>query len=485
METPCCTTAAATPQKLVQITGPTCYKPSRFNAHTIADDGSLILYNSFTGNTCTIPAAGIAEANRYLTQAGVQAPLGKIGEYLFKKGYLVEESVDEDARWDLRYSLQQFRPDILELILLSSEECNFRCIYCSQTFSKGTMTPEVRQGVRNLVAKRIRKLQALRIAWFGGEPLLGYEAIAELAPFFQQAARDYDVAFTSDITSNGYLLTRDRSRALLEWGVKEFQITMDGTVQDHDSHRPLKEGGSTFQTVFNNLVALKQHKFDYNVFIRVNFDNTNVHKLTPLVEMIREHFGGDSRFQVRFHPVGKWGGPHDDELDVCGTRDTVQHLIRLREQARSAGVSSEKVSPYLQPMGKNVCFAARPYSFVVGADGKLMKCTEVLDTHPSNIVGQLDPDGDLNLNADAFAKWVKPYYKEDHMCSKCFFVPVCQGVICVLPRFYGEDSRSCPTEKLEIRNSLLEVWREKTATGEGHHVQLGSAAHIECQGSKG
>ncbi|MGH9566706.1 MAG: hypothetical protein ACRD4I_12010, partial [Candidatus Angelobacter sp.] len=155
-----CSSAVSDPGKLVQINHTARYKPSRFNAHTIADDGSLILYNGFTGNTCTVPSTGVSEANRYLTQTGVQAPLNKIGEYLLKKGYLVEETVDEDARWDVRYSLQQFRPDILELILLSSEECNFRCIYCSQTFSRGTLSHEVRQGVRNLISKRIKKLQA-------------------------------------------------------------------------------------------------------------------------------------------------------------------------------------------------------------------------------------------------------------------------------------------------------------------------------------
>lgn len=459
--------------ELIQIKSsvPIRYKPSRFNAHTPADDGSTILYNSFTGNTCTIPASATSDLNRFVSQQGVEAPLNKLGTYLLKKGYIVEAEIDEDQRWDVRYSLQQFRPDLLELILLSSEECNFRCIYCSQSFQRETMAPEIRLGVRNFVAKRIKKLQALRIAWFGGEPLLGYDAMEELAPYFQSAAREHEVSYISDITSNGYLLTPERSRKLLDWGIGEFQITMDGTIEDHDTHRPLKGGGSTFQRVFDNLVALKKHEDPYNVFIRVNFDNTNVHKLTPLVEMVREHFGGDPRFQVRFHPVGKWGGPNDDQLDVCGTRDVVQNMIQLREHARGEGVSSERVAPYLAPIGKNVCFAARPYSFVVGADGKLMKCTEVLDTVPGNIVGQIHPSGEMTLNEDAFGKWVKPYYKEDTMCNKCFFVPVCQGVICSLPRVVG-GNRPCPTQKVEIRHSLLEVWREKTAANEGNTVRI-------------
>ncbi|MGC9293038.1 MAG: radical SAM protein [Acidobacteriaceae bacterium] len=460
------------PAGLVQIAAPAPrrYRPSRFNARTSTEDGRLVLYNSFTGNICVLPVASVSDAGRYLSRAGAAGPLDKLGEYLLQKGYIVESTVDEEQRWDLRYGMQQFRPDILELVLLVSEECNFRCVYCSQSFRRGTMTPEVRAGIRALVQARAKKLQALRIAWFGGEPLLGWEAIAELAPFFQQIARENDVSFQSDITSNGYLLTADKSRALLDWGVREFQVTLDGTVADHDQHRPLKEGGGTFHRILENLLALQAHPGEYLATIRVNFDNTNVDNLTPLIETVREHFGGDPRFQVRFHPVGKWGGPQDDQLDVCGTRDVVRHLAALRKQARSAGTSAERVAPYLAPIGKNVCFAARPYSFVVGADGKLMKCTEVLDTEPANIVGQLHPDGRLELDEDAFGKWTRPYYKEDEGCSRCFFLPVCQGVICPLPRVVGGD-RPCPTHKLEIRQTLLEVWRETMETHQGTSAQ--------------
>lgn len=476
METSCPSLPPQSPNShaLVQIKladTPQKYKPSRYNAHTIAEDESMVLYNSFTGNTCVIPESGLPEAKQYLSQNGVEGPLGKIGDYLLKKGYLVEAEVDEGARWEMRYNLQQFRPDLLELILLTSEECNFRCVYCSQSFSRGTMTSEIRAGVRKFVEKRIKKLQSLRIAWFGGEPLLGYEAMEELGPFFKSAAAKYDVPYTSDITTNGYLLTYERSRALLDWGVTIFQISLDGTMEDHDKHRPLKGGGSTFQQVLENLQALKSHPDPYIVYVRANFDNTNVQRLTPFIEMMRDCFHGDPRFQVRFHPVGKWGGPNDDQLDVCGTRDTVQHMLQLRQQARGEGVSSEQISPYIVPDPKNVCFAARPYSFVVGADGKLMKCTEVLDTNPTNIVGRLTPDGETILDQDIFAKWIKPYYKEDHMCTKCFFVPVCQGAICVLPRVI-DGTRPCPSYKTEIRETLLEVRREKLAAREGKSIRL-------------
>jgi len=86
-----------------------------------------------------------------------------------------------------------------------------------------------------------------------------------------------------------------------------------------------------------------------------------------------------------------------------------------------------------------------------------MKCTVVLDTDERNVVGTLSEDGRIDFNEDRFAMWTRPYYKTDTMCNKCFFVPVCQGTICPLPRItLGE--RTCPSQKLEIQQTMKDLY---------------------------
>jgi uncharacterized protein len=46
------------------------------------------------------------------------------------------------------------------------------------------------------------------------------------------------------------------------------------------------------------------------------------------------------------------------------------------------------------------------------------------------------------------------------MCQKCFYVPVCQGASCPLPRI-EKGSRPCPEQKLTIGESLKFAWKEK------------------------
>jgi uncharacterized protein len=449
-------------QSLVQLQVPASkrYKPSRFNAHTRTPEGTLVLYNSYTGHRCGLQGALAESAAPYLSQKGFTGQLDRLGEYLLAQGYILLEETDEDAKWDVRYGMQQFRTDLMQLILLSSEDCNFRCVYCSQQFKRGSMQPQVRTGVKALVQSVLKRITALNISWFGGEPLLGYDAIEELAPFFQETAKAHDIGYQSGMTTNAYLLTPERSRKLVEWGCWGYQITLDGTATDHDAHRPLKEGGATFATIISNIAAMKQYDAPLNVNIRVNFDNRNVAKLQPLFDVLSEKVGGDSRFAMLFRPVGKWGGPNDDQLDICGVREAGDWIKKLTEQARATGMSSEALGKTWLDAHDGVCYAARPYNYIIGADGKVMKCTVVLDTMPQNVVGHISEDGRLNLREELLAKWIQPYYKTDTMCQKCFYVPVCQGASCPLPRI-EKGSRPCPEQKVTIGESLKFAWKEK------------------------
>ncbi|HEY6390342.1 MAG TPA: SPASM domain-containing protein, partial [Bryobacteraceae bacterium] len=107
---------------------------------------------------------------------------------------------------------------------------------------------------------------------------------------------------------------------------------------------------------------------------------------------------------------------------------------------------------------------------LIGADGKIMKCTVALDTKDYNIVGRMTPDGRADLDVDKFTKWVKPYFEDDAVCKKCFYVPVCQGCSCPIPRI-EENERPCPPEKKEIGRTLASIWAVKQETAKRRAVR--------------
>lgn len=447
----------AAPLDLVQIKplAPTKHwKASKYNLRTTSQDGSYVLWNSYTGAISVFKPEQREGVKALLKEGYTGEPKGVV-KYLSDRGFMVPKDSNEYRKVQVAFGQTHYRQDILELILLASEDCNFRCNYCYEDFARGTMQPSVREGVKKMVERRAPRLQQLTVGWFGGEPLYGFAAMEELGPFFIEIAEKHSIGYFSHITTNGYLLTPDVAEKLLAWKVLNYQITIDGMREQHDKKRPARDGSGTFDTIVSNLIELKKRPEMYRVRIRVNYDRENHPYLEDLLVLLEKEFAGDPRFAVAFHGVGKWGGPNDKDLNTCGVEEVKQVKERLRNSAKDKGFAPAGTLRDMNSFGKNVCYAARPYNYIVGADGKLMKCTIALDKQDHNIVGHLKPNGDMILNADNYALWVEPAFENDTGCQKCAILPTCQGISCPLIRIEHNKSPCAATPKANIRNELL------------------------------
>jgi uncharacterized protein len=63
--------------------------------------------------------------------------------------------------------LDCLRSDYLNLMLMPTEACNFRCVYCYETFENKKMSKGVVGGIKALIDRRGSELSELRISWFG------------------------------------------------------------------------------------------------------------------------------------------------------------------------------------------------------------------------------------------------------------------------------------------------------------------------------
>lgn len=437
-------------------TAKTHWLPSRYTFRARATDGRLALWNSNSGAIAVFRADQASAVERLLDRKGFEDDEVGLTKYLADRGFLVRRGTDEYAVFQLAFGQAQHRSDVLDLTLLASEDCNFRCIYCYEKFARGTMSPAVRQGVKAYVRSRLPQLRALKIGWFGGEPLYGFEAIEDLAPFFWQVAQEQALAFNSHMTTNGYLLTPEIAGQLLAWQVNQFQITLDGPPTCHDHSRPARDGEKTFDTILSNLRALGARPEDFRVDLRVNFTPQNAQEIGEFLDLIESEFRGDSRFRMRFRPVGRWGGDQDGSLEVCGLGEGEQLILEFERLARDKGLTLADGFKSVSHFGAQVCYAARPYHLIIGASGKLMKCTVALDQDDRNVVGQLSPDGRAEIDPARFAPWVAPAFEKDAQCQRCAVLPVCQGCSCPLPRI-ARGERSCVPTRTNWKRGLLSL----------------------------
>jgi len=456
--------------------------PSRFNIHATTNDGQLVLWNTYSGAMNAFSSDQREPIRTLLHSRSIKAEKNGIVSYLAERGYLIPDGTDELRRIRYAFGQEQYRSDLLELILLASEDCNFRCKYCYEAFARGTMRPDVRASVKKLVEQRLQDLSTLRIAWFGGEPLYGFRALEDLAPWFTDIADRHGLAFASHMTTNGYLLTEEVASKLLSWRITDYQITVDGTPEDHDSHRPTRDGDGTFDVIYRNLAALRERKEDFSVQIRVNYDRENCTRLSEFLDLLQRTFKDDPRFSVGFHAVGRWGGPNDADIAVCGKDEAREMATMLKEEARARGLNIGMGLAAVRGPGSQVCYAARPYNFIIGASGKVMKCTIDLDAQDHNVVGQLRQDGELELDQDKMALWTEPAFERDSGCRSCATLPTCQGMHC--PKIRIDQNRSpCPDTRRNVKQLMVERLAVKTGKPQSRgRTRQGTAVRVEQKG---
>lgn len=438
---------------------PVGVKRSRYTISVDNGDEHHLLYNTLSGQFLKLPSRAVA----FLLadpewEAGADS-LAPIQKYLFEKGYLVPSDAKESYRSRMLYDSHYGSRQRLELILLPHENCNFRCTYCYETFARNKMEPWVREAVKKYVVQQAGDFRSLSVSWFGGEPLLAYDVIRELSACFTDVCGQHGASFTSQITTNAYLLDADRARILVsECGVNDFQITVDGPCGEHDKRRRLANGGGTYERVYRNLLALRDVDVDFRVVIRVNYDEGNAAVMDPFIDQLAEDFSADGRFVTHFFPISNWGGETVGALPLCDVNMARNLKYRYLDKAADLGFSS-LIREEMKPMGSS-CYAADPNSFVIGSDGAIYKCTVAFED-PRNKVGFLRNDGTMSIDLDKFGLWTVNEGVTDEGCQSCFFNPSCQGMACPLYRMQT-GKRPCPPLKHDFPRALKILAKEMT-----------------------
>ncbi len=316
---------------------------------------------------------------------------------------------DEELFTPPRHILDSINPKRLELIILPTEKCNFRCTYCYEDFEIGRMKPDVVNGIKALITKRAADLRVLELSWFGGEPLLATKEIFDICNHANmQAKLNPDMRVISGMTTNGALLTPGLAARLDEAGVKQYQISLDGPRDLHNTTRIDIKGRGTYDTIWENLVSLSKTSIKFRISLRVHYQFSTWEDVLPLVDSIKDNFGGDARFNTFFKPIVALGGKNDAaivRLSQSQKRE-IQRTLQQRlsgQQEMAEAAQSESSS---ERTGGEVCYAAQANSLVIRANGAINKCTVAL-SDDRNEIGRINQDGTLTIDREKMTPWLR------------------------------------------------------------------------------
>ncbi|WP_053958058.1 radical SAM/SPASM domain-containing protein [Sulfobacillus thermosulfidooxidans] len=412
---------------------------SRYNVIVPSGEMRWLLYNTATARLLAFKADPQPIQAYY--EEGNELFAGH--EKLYNLGFLVDQSINELSV--VRNEFDRLKdPRSQSLLILPTEQCNFRCVYCYEEFIKPKMAPDIRQGLITWVRNHAPQWNDFSVAWFGGEPLVAYDVVHELSEAFIDICSSTRCHYRASMTTNGYLLKFDRVQQLHELGVHRYQITLDGVEDKHDIKRHLISGKGTYDTIMQNLMDIHHSELDVSITIRMNIDQNNGPHLYRLIEVLAEKLEGDSRFQFSIHLIGKWGGRNDNNLSVYEQNDGVCTLTKVTQYGIEKGLNT---GFFEQMLPHTPCYAAMPNSLVIGSDGIVYKCTVAFD-NPINHVGKLYPDGRLDINEQYFAQWVVDG-ATDSSCQSCQVHPMCHGASCPVIRI-EENTRPCPTVRKDL-----------------------------------
>ena len=292
------------------------------------------------------------------------------------------------------------RVDNLSLII--SESCNFLCKYCihsrnlKSTHRASANVKQMSVDVATLavdsflqVLRRTGK-KAAEINFGGGEPLLGWNTIAETLNYCRsEYQEEFDFKFS--LNSNLSLMTLEIARVLRDFEV-EISTSLDGERDSNDSVRIFGNGKGTYNRVVRGIKTVEDcgHRVRS---LAVTIDNSNFDLVDEsILDFAKAH--GITSVRV--------------DVDVLGaTERSIGQIINKIQQFRHCGARSGIEVPgfWLRPaenLSESVlneevafCGAARGNSLCVSPSGEVFACgyTKTSLGHVSGLESILSPDG--------------------------------------------------------------------------------------------
>lgn len=268
--------------------------------------------------------------------------------------------------------------------------------------------------------------------WFGGEPTLCNTQICEFMTKLSELGSRRGITIGSAITTNGYLLTKDVFITLFKAGVKNFQVTVDGTSDAHNQGRHLKSGGGTYDVIMKNLseIHLLDNVYDFNMDIRCNFTRRTIKAVEEYIDVFMEQFGSDRRFKIYCRPVYEYETKDNDISsmagDILSLEEGIAQQNRFAEKIESLRSDNNKrrmVDPLPQPT-PCWCNAEVENHIILGADGSVYIC-DTLTGH-DHAIGSLK-DGKVTFNNDKKVRYNIFNDIRTKKCMDCKLLPICMG----------------------------------------------------------
>ena len=335
---------------------------------------------------------------------------------LVPRWFLMPEDADDMALADqVRDIVRRLRREdgaLTEYTIFTTTACNARCFYCFEAgIKKAAMTEQTALNTAAYIAAH-RGGKPVRVAWFGGEPLLNIRVI----DIITDCLRQRDVEFRSSMSTNGYLFDEALARRVKDdWKMEMVQITLDGTEEVYNARKAyVHPEGSPYQRVLKNIGLLLDE--GVRVQVRLNMDGDNEGDLYALVDELAERFAGKPNFGVYSMMLWENTGfnPHQYTEEECYSY--AEKLRSLRSYTEKKGIAVRGLLK--RGFVADACSADDDSFITVTPEGRLGRCAACKS---GDIWGSVYSD---ERDEEVLRQW-KERKPPEAVCRTCVIYPQC------------------------------------------------------------
>ena len=391
------------------------YCESKYNVKISESQNGVIIYNTVTGAVCNFQTQIYDKFHNKLINEN------QIDNRIVKLGFVVPLQFDELnclEKCKKGYIYNQ-NPNELSYVIAPTLNCNYKCEYCFESKieqNKCVMSHVTIDNIYRFIVNQIVKYKNIKrifVLWFGGEPMLAYDAICSLSAKLQAYSYSHNIKYEAFMATNGSMLTGDIAHNLVDnFNLRGFQITMDGLHDSYTKNRKCDD--RCYDKVMNNIFTISKFA---TVRLRINVSDTNIDEIKSLLSVIASEKKYGDYFSIYFARIKNY-------LNKVNVGITAMEYEKVRNDFIDFLISNgcENILSIKLPQKiATGCGSMRNYTCVIGPNGELYRCEHCLGDQ-NWIIGDVKYGFYCNEADKLFLERKMPI-----KCYKCDILPVCAG----------------------------------------------------------
>lgn len=379
-------------------------------------------------------------------------------ELLIGNNIVVKEGIDE-IKTIIEENKDHASGNNVSLVLHSSANCQFGCSYCGQAHVKKNISSTIKDKIYDYTDSQLKKSTGdlLYVMWHGAEPLMSLANLREMSQNLIRIAAVNNVDYKAKIITNALSLKPAIFEELYnELKITEYQITIDGNKDYHDSRRMTKDNKPTFDIIMKNIIEITSNPmydtYNYPIEIRINIDSSNADGIYGLIDLFSDLNLQDKIF-ISFYPVvnytdNKFKNENDLTLESYAQIDVELLLYSIKKGFRQYS--------YLPGRTFQTCMAVNKNATMIDIYGNMYPCYSFPYTKHElesvNKIGNVIFDDLTYNNTPVLRNWYNEILETKNQCYDCSLLPSCGGSC---PIKWHEGETPCPSFRFNIKERML------------------------------